>query len=36
MAWNEPGNKGNQHDPWGGGRKPEPNKGSNQGPADLD
>lgn len=36
MAWNEPGNKGNQHDPWGGGRKPEPNKGSNQGPPDLD
>ena len=29
MAWNEPG--GNNQDPWGGG-----NKGSNQGPPDLD
>lgn len=40
MAWNEPG-KGNQHDPWGGGRKSEPTrdnqpKGNHQAPPDLD
>lgn len=29
MAWNEPGNNGNQRDPWGGG-------GGDQGPPDLD
>ncbi len=28
MAWNEPGNNGNQRDPWGG--------GGDQGPPDLD
>ncbi len=33
MAWNEPGNNGNDNDkdPWGGGRK-----GGNQGPPDID
>jgi membrane protease subunit HflK len=31
MAWNEPGNKGN--DPWGGGGG---NRGGNQGPPDID
>ena len=29
MAWNEPGNNGN--DPWGGGRR-----GGDQGPPDID
>ena len=29
MAWNEPGNNGKDHDPWG-------NNGKNQGPPDLD
>lgn len=32
MAWNEPGNKGNDNDPWGGGGR----KGGDQGPPDLD
>jgi membrane protease subunit HflK len=32
MAWNEPGNNGNQRDPWGGGG----GKGGDQGPPDLD
>lgn len=31
MAWNEPGNNGNQRDPWGGG-----GSGGDQGPPDLD
>ena len=33
MAWNEPGNNGNDNDkdPWGGGRK-----GGDQGPPDID
>ena len=31
MAWNEPGNNGNDNDPWGGGRR-----GSDQGPPDID
>lgn len=31
MAWNEPGNNGNQRDPWGGG-----GNGGDQGPPDLD
>ena len=31
MAWNEPGNNGNDNDPWGGGRR-----GGNQGPPDID
>ena len=31
MAWNEPGNNGNDKDPWGGGRK-----GGDQGPPDID
>lgn len=43
MAWNEPGG-GNQHDPWGGGGRRGGgdngggggNRGSNQGPPDLD
>jgi len=37
MAWNEPGNKGN--DPWGGGGKSGGdggNRGGNQGPPDID
>ena len=29
MAWNEPGNGGNNKDPWG-------NRGNDQGPPDLD
>lgn len=32
MAWNEPGNKGNDNDPWGGGGR----KGGDKGPPDLD
>jgi membrane protease subunit HflK len=32
MAWNEPGNKGNDNDPWGGGGR----RGGDQGPPDLD
>ena len=34
MAWNEPGNNGNDNgnDPWGGGRK----GGGDQGPPDID
>tara|TARA_B100000530_G_scaffold246374_1_gene161411 strand:- start:1298 stop:2500 length:1203 start_codon:yes stop_codon:yes gene_type:complete len=31
MAWNEPGNNGNDNDPWGGGRR-----GGDQGPPDID
>ena len=31
MAWNEPGNNGNDKDPWGGGRR-----GGDQGPPDID
>ena len=31
MAWNEPGNIGNDNDPWGGGRR-----GGDQGPPDID
>ena len=32
MAWNEPGNKGKDNDPWGGGGR----RGGDQGPPDLD
>jgi len=32
MAWNEPGNNGNDNDPWGGGGR----KGPEQGPPDID
>ena len=32
MAWNEPGNKGNDKDPWGG----DGRRGGDQGPPDLD
>jgi len=32
MAWNEPGNKGNGNDPWGGGNR----GGGDQGPPDID
>lgn len=32
MAWNEPGNKGNDNDPWGGGGR----KGGERSPPDLD
>lgn len=32
MAWNEPGNKGNGNDPWGGGGR----GGGDQGPPDID
>ena len=32
MAWNEPGNNGNDKDPWGGGGR----KGPEQGPPDID
>lgn len=32
MAWNEPGNNGKNHDPWGGGNR----GGGDQGPPDLD
>lgn len=32
MAWNEPGNNGKDHDPWGGGNR----GGGDQGPPDLD
>src|SRR5690606_9068353 len=32
MAWNEPGNKGNDNDPWGSGGR----KGGDQGPPDID
>lgn len=32
MAWNEPGNNGNDNDPWGGGRR----GGGDQGPPDID
>jgi len=31
MAWNEPGNNGKNHDPWGGG-----GRGGDQGPPDID
>jgi len=31
MAWNEPGNDGDNNDPWGGGRR-----GGNDGPPDID
>ena len=31
MAWNEPGNNGNDNDPWGGGRR-----GGDRGPPDID
>ena len=31
MAWNEPGNNGNDNDPWGGGRR-----GGDQGPPNID
>lgn len=31
MAWNEPGNGGDNNDPWGGGRR-----GKNDGPPDID
>ena len=33
MAWNEPGNNGKDHDPWGGGGN---RGGGDQGPPDLD
>ncbi|MYE29802.1 MAG: FtsH protease activity modulator HflK, partial [Gammaproteobacteria bacterium] len=33
MAWNEPGNNGNDPDPWGGGGR---RGGDNQGPPDID
>ena len=45
MAWNEPGNKGNGNDPWGGGNGSGGNgsggngggrRGNDQGPPDLD
>jgi len=37
MAWNEPGNKGNNDDPWGGGRGSGGGRGNgDQGPPDLD
>lgn len=45
MAWNEPGNKGNSNDPWGGGNGNGGNgnggngggrRGNDQGPPDLD
>lgn len=45
MAWNEPGNKGNGNDPWGGGNGSGGNegggsgggrRGNNQGPPDLE
>lgn len=45
MAWNEPGNKGNSNDPWGGGNSNGGNgnggngggrRGNDQGPPDLD
>lgn len=32
MAWNEPGNNGKDHDPWGGGGR----GGGDQGPPDID
>ena len=32
MAWNEPGNNGNDNDPWGGGRR----GGGDQGPPNID
>jgi membrane protease subunit HflK len=32
MAWNEPGNNGNDKDPWGGGNR----GGGDQGPPDID
>ncbi|MCI5106948.1 MAG: FtsH protease activity modulator HflK [Pseudomonadales bacterium] len=32
MAWNEPGNNGKDHDPWGGGNR----GGGDQGPPDID
>ena len=32
MAWNEPGNNGNDNDPWGNGRR----GGGDQGPPDID
>ncbi|MEX2468567.1 MAG: FtsH protease activity modulator HflK [Pseudohongiellaceae bacterium] len=32
MAWNEPGNNGKDHDPWGGGGR----SGGDQGPPDID
>lgn len=32
MAWNEPGNKGNDNDPWGSGGR----KGGDQGPPEID
>ena len=31
MAWNEPGNNGDDKDPWGGGRR-----GNNDGPPDIE
>ncbi|MDH7943996.1 FtsH protease activity modulator HflK [Pseudohongiella sp. SYSU M77423] len=37
MAWNEPGNKGNDNDPWGGGSGGGGGRrGGDQGPPDLD
>lgn len=40
MAWNEPGNNGQDRDPWGSGKQPDNNSGGNkgrkQGPPDLD
>ncbi len=36
MAWNEPGNKGNNDDPWGGGRGGGGRGNGDQGPPDLD
>ncbi|WP_237132061.1 FtsH protease activity modulator HflK [Pseudohongiella sp. O18] len=36
MAWNEPGNKGNDNDPWGGGGGGGGRRGGDQGPPDLD
>ena len=41
MAWNQPGNNGQDRDPWGSSNKPDGNSGGNkggreQGPPDLD
>ena len=36
MAWNEPGNNGNDPDPWGGGGRPGGGGNNNQGPPELD
>jgi membrane protease subunit HflK len=36
MAWNEPGNKGKDNDPWGGGGGGGGQRGGDQGPPDID